>query len=438
MLRRLPSGGCVERNKPIGFVFNGARYLGLEGDTLVSALRANGVSPVACHWIWPRADRAACAGFEESNSLVHVFNGTHPTREVRMGELALFDGLCAKSVGSRLKHASSAAQSASRGIPTESFDLLVVGGGVAGLSAALAAGSWGARVLCVDQQTEWGGWLLSSTEWVDGVPAANWIGNALARLRAMPGVRLMLRTAAVEGDQTGRWLIKELRCDQAANGATGVGEHLWNIHARQVVLATGSLEQPLSFSNKQLSGVMSASEVSTSIRRFAVLPGSEAVVFTNNDAGYDAALALFTAGAHVKVIDARVQPEGPLSARAKVLGIAIMPGHTVLSAVGWRAVRGVKVCRIGPDGAQQGAVMKLVCDLLAVSGGFNPAIDLVRPRSVASNGSDATDPAAAATGFVVPRLAGACRDAMDLQVCAQDGQSAGQEAALAELGLRKH
>jgi sarcosine oxidase subunit alpha len=428
MLRRLPSGVCIQRNKPIAFVFNGTRYLGLEADTLASALHANGVSLTARNWLWPRTATAARAAWEESNPVVQVFKGRHPTHKVRMNELALFDGLCAKTLANESQQACDGVHSPRKIAPLESFDLLVVGGGVAGLSAALAAAERGARVLCVDLQTAWGGWLLSSSEWVDGVPAAHWIGNALTRLRAMPGVRLMPHTTAVEGDQTGRWLLRELRYQLAADSANAVDEHFWSIHARQVVLATGSLEQPLAFDNSHLSGVMPASEVRRCIHRFAVLPGSEAVVFTNNDAGYDAALALLAAGAHVTVIDARAQPDGPLSARAKVLGISIMSGHVVLGAVGWRAVRGVKVRRLGLDGAPQGAVGKLVCDLLAVSGGFSPANALMGPWIATDKRLDNS----------APRLAGACRDAMDLQACAQDGRGVGQDAALTAMCLHAH
>ena len=365
MLCRLPSGGCIERQKYIHFTFNGCGYLGLEGDTLASALLANRVRLGNRRWTFNRAPAGFGLGGEAPYASAQVFDGVSGASNVRMNELALFEGLTAKSVdpqprvdletpgvastssgfiperlgdkaflasrkvwnyferhlfnASRLQEPPNPADFVPDERHSTTCDVLVVGGGIAGLSAALAAGSSGARVLCVDEQVELGGWLLASAEEVDGLPATVWVANAIERLRAMPAVTLLPRTTVCEYSERNQLMLSERRIELLSAGISRVRKCLWDVRAKQVVLATGSHERLLVFPKNDLPGVMLASAVSMYIRRFAVLPGSEAVVYTNNDAGYDAAFALKAAGAHVKVIDARALPGGPVTARAKAL-----------------------------------------------------------------------------------------------------------------------
>ena len=176
-------------------------------------------------------------------------------------------------------------------------------------------------MLC-DEQAELGGWLLSSDEIVDGVPAAQWVDRVNTELASLPEVRVLPRTTAFGYHDHNFVTLLERRADHLPVGEAPVfRERIWKVRAKQVVLATGAHERPLVFGNNDLPGIMLASAVSTYVRRYAVLPGRRAVVFTNNDAGYDAALALHGAGASVVVVDARSAPSGSLSQRAGAEGI---------------------------------------------------------------------------------------------------------------------
>ena len=198
-------------------------------------------------------------------------------------------------------------------------------------------------MLC-DEQSEPGGWLLSTDEMVDGMPAAQWSELALARLSALPEVTVLPRTTAFGYHDHNFVTLVERRADHLPVGeAPAFRERLWRVRARQVVLATGAHERPLVFANNDLPGVMLASAVSSYARRYAVLPGRNVVVFTNNDAGCDAALALRGAGAAVTIVDARPQPTGSLSQRAHAAGIEVLAGFVVTEARGGKRVRGVIV-----------------------------------------------------------------------------------------------
>jgi sarcosine oxidase subunit alpha len=475
---RLPHGGAVQRDRMLNFRFNGRSYQGLQGDTLASALLANGVHLVARSWKYHRPRGILSAGVEEPNALVQLGEGAYTVPNARMTEVPLVEGLVARSVHaspsvefdlravngwfSRLMPAGfyyktfMASQSAwhyfekhirrASGLgsaPLEKdpdrydkrfmhCDVLVVGGGIAGLSATLAAARSGARVIVCDEQQSFGGWLLSSDEQVDGVPSARWVADALAQLRKQPEVQILPRTTAFGFHDHGLVTLAERRADHLdASERPAYRERLWKVRARQVVLATGAHERPLVFANNDLPGVMLAGAVSTYLRRYAVAPGRRAVVFTNNDAAYDSALALHAAGVPVQVVDAREQPAGGLSERARTAGITVLAGHAVIEARGGRRLAGVRVQRLDAQGRLAGAAQQIACDVLAVSGGFSPVIHLhcqAGSKPVWSDEETAFLPGPAAQS---ERSAGACRARTDLRGAALDGHAAGTAAAAA-------
>lgn len=476
MSSRLPTGGRINRQRVVNFTFNGRAFQGLEGDTLASALLACGVSLVARSWKYHRPRGILSAGVEEPNALVQLFDGARTVPNARMTEIDLVEGLTACSI-----HASPsiefdvkavngwfsplipagfyyktfmASQSiwhffekqlrASSGLgasPTDSdpdrydkrfahCDVLVVGGGISGLTAALAAGRSGARVILCDEQSEAGGWLLSSDETVNMAPAMQWVTQVLAELCAMPEVTLLSRTTASGYLDHNLVVLAERRADhlQAAQ-APVYRERLWRVRAKQVILATGAHERPLVFGNNDLPGVMLAGAVSTYVRRYAVLPGRNAVIFTNNDAGYDAALALKGGGAAVRVVDARSTPRGSLSQRAERAGIEILAGHVITEARGGKRVSGVLVQGIDARDRLTGAARMLDCDLVALSGGFSPVIHLqcqAGSRAVWDETRAAFMPGKPAQA---ERSAGACQGKLSLHECSQDGFAAGIAAA---------
>ncbi len=477
-MSRLPTGGRVDRDRPVRFRFNGRDYQGLQGDTLASALLANGVSIVGRSFKYRRPRGLLGAGVEEPNALVQLHSGVDTIPNARATEVELVDGLAARSVNggpgagvdpgvlggwfSRLMPAGFYYKTfmASQGVwhfferhlrraaglgqaPTgpdpaaydkrfAHCDVLVVGAGLAGLSAALVAGATGARVILCDEQAEPGGWLLSSDESVDGVPAARWVLGALERLRSMPHAQVLPRTTAFGYHDHDFLTLAERRADHLpAAQAPAYRERLWKVRARQVILATGAHERPLVFARNDLPGVMLASAVSTYVRRYAVVPGRRAVVFTNGGAAYDSALALHAAGVPVTVVDARDTPDGDGVAAAREAGIEVMAGHVVYEALGRRQVRGVRVRALDADGALRGPVREIACDLLAVSGGFNPVLHLHAQASGKAQWNDRIAAFLPGPSAQSAHCAGASLGSTDLQSAALQGTEAGRVAARA-------
>jgi len=473
---RLPDGGRVDRGQPIHFRFDGKLFTGLQGDSLASALLANGVRRVARSFKYHRPRGVLSAGVEEPNALVQLFEGERTIPNARATEVELVEGLVARSVNaspsaefdhravngwfSRLMPAGfyyktfmasqrawhfferyirrtsglgHSPEMADPDVYDKRFahcDVLVVGAGIAGLSAALAAGETGARVILCDEQAEPGGWLLASDEHIDGLPAPQWVARALVRLHAMPEVQVLPRTTAFGYHDHNFVTLAERRADHLPVGSGPVcRERLWKVRVRQAVLATGAHERPLVFACNDLPGVMLASAVSTYVRRYAVKPGERAVLVTNNGAAYDCALALHAAGVPTQVVDARAAPDGDAVAAARAAGIDVLAGHVVFEALGRRQLRGVRVQALDERGALQGRVREINCDLLAVSGGFSPVIHLQAQAGSKAQWDDtraAFLPGAAAQS---ERSAGACAGATDLHTAATQGHAAGTAAA---------
>jgi sarcosine oxidase subunit alpha len=476
-VNRLPRGGHINRKQTLRFTFNGRSYEGLAGDTLASALLANGVKLVARSWKYHRPRGILSAGVEEPNALVQLFEGARTVPNARMTEVALVEGLTAQAIHAKpsiefdlrsvnslfsrflpagfyyktfmasqkawhffehhIRKASGLGDSPTQADPDRydkrfAFcDVLVAGGGLAGLSAALAAGASGARVIFADEQAEMGGWLLSSDALVDGVPAAQWVADALRRLKEMPEVMVLPRTTVFGYQDHNLLTLAERRTDHIAGEAKTSRERLWKVRAKQVVLATGAHERPLVFSNNDLPGTMLASAVSTYIRRYAVLPGKRAVIFTNNDAGYDAAFALKGAGAAVLVVDARATPDGDLTELARKDGITIKAGHVVVQARGGKSITGVQIYAIDSTGKLTGTAQSEDCDLLALSGGFSPVIHLQCQSTSKPIWSDAQVSFLPGKPVQAERSAGACNGRMGLDGCATEGTAAGLAAAQA-------
>ncbi len=478
MNQRLSSGGRIDRNHKLHFTFNGRSYAGHPGDTLASALLANGVSLVARSWKYHRPRGILSAGVEEPNALVQLFAGERTVPNARMTEVSLVDGMTATSVHaspsvdfdvkaatgwfSRLipagfyyktfmasqaawhyfeKHiraSSGLGESATLPDPDRydkrfaHCDLLVVGGGITGLSAALAAGRSGARVILCDEQAETGGWLLSSDEKIDGLPAGEWVERTREELAALPEVTVLPRTTAFGYYGHDLLTLVERRADHLAPADAPVfRERLWKVRPRKILLATGAHERPLVFSNNDLPGIMLASAVSTYVRRYAVLPGLRAVLFTNNDDAYDAALALQKAGAEVVVVDARGVPDGALTERARARNIQVLAGHVVTEARGGKHVSAVIVQALDARAQLTGPTRTLRCDLVAMSGGFSPVIHLQCQAGGKPVWNDQLAAFVPGPSAQSESSAGACRGLRGLRDCAEDGFAQGLAAARA-------
>ena len=406
---RLPVGGRIDRHRPVCFEFNGRNYAAFDGDTLASALLANGESLTARSFKLHRPRGIIGAGIEEPGTIVELLygdaSGNHPATVVQVR-----DGLRAKSVGcwpspkfdlggvnqlmSPLLPAAfyyktffwpnwrlyepfirrAAGRASAPKLPPEGgryearnwhCDVLVAGAGPAGLMAALTAARSGSKVLLADQRTEAGGSLHDQVGEFDGGPAENWVADTVAELSAMENV-VHLQNSLV-------WAYREhnlvLICEREPS-RDGILERNWRVRAKRVVIATGSTERMLVFPSNDRPGVMLASAVQSYINRFAVRPGTRAVVFTNNDSAYAAARSMRSAGIEIAaVVDSRENV--PDAIRRSLNGLEILAGHEIVQVYGHRRARKVAVAPVAGGREQQ-----IDCDLVAVSGGWNPSVQL--------------------------------------------------------------
>lgn len=415
--RRLLSGGLIDRSKPISFTWEGRRYSGFEGDTLASALLANGVSVVGRSFKYHRPRGLMAAGVEEPCALVQVGEGGRSTPNVRATEVELAQDLVAAPVNCwpSARHDVGAVNNLmSRFIPAGFYyktfmwpdwhlfeplirkaaglgraakevdpdhyehqyahcDLLVVGAGPAGLAAALAATRRQERVILVEQDTALGGSLLSRSARIDGRDGRAWLRATELELGAAPDTTVMTRTtAAGYFDHNSLSLVERLSDHPGAGTAAGVlRQRLWTVRAKRVVLAAGALERPLVFPGNDLPGVMLASAVGQYLARWGVLPGEVTTLFTNNDSAYPLAHALIDEGAKIAaVIDSRRVVGDNFAQVLRARGVQVHCGAAVIGTDGSHQLKSVRV-RLH-DGREQ----RFACDLLAMSGGWNPTVHL--------------------------------------------------------------
>jgi methylglutamate dehydrogenase subunit C len=410
---RLRDGGLVDRERSLAFTFDGKAYRGHPGDTLASALLANGVHLVGRSFKYHRPRGILTAGSEEPNALVELREGARLEPNTRATTVELFDGLSARSqnrwpslhfdvmaVNSFLSPFFSAGfyyktfmwpaafweklyepairraaglGRASRLPDPDSYekmwahcDVLVVGAGPTGIMAALAAGRAGARVILTDEDFQLGGRLLSERYTFDGHSCMQWLDTCMHELASLDNVRLMPRTAVFGAYDQGTYGALERAHDHVHTPpAYAPRQRVWRIVAKRCVLATGAIERPIAFANNDLPGVMLAGAVRSYVHRFGVLPGRSAVVFTASDDGWRTADALAEAGASVVVIDPRDTSRSAESSHP----YKVIRG-VVVRAVGNRRVEAVEVRDIN------GNMHTFDCDLLAVSNGWNPSVHL--------------------------------------------------------------
>ncbi|WP_233838906.1 sarcosine oxidase subunit alpha family protein [Paraburkholderia sp. ZP32-5] len=417
--RRLAGKGSVNRERVIRFTFDGREYTGFAGDTLASALLANGVSLVGRSFKYHRPRGILCAGSEEPNALVELRTGARREPNTRATMVELFDGLVAFSqnrwpslsfdVGAvnslfapllvagfyyktfkwpasfwerlyepAIRRAAGLGHAAHAPDPdryehVNAFcDVLVIGGGVAGLSAAWAAAQAGKRVIIADEHAALGGQLLGSNETIAGVAAQQWLLRMRESLDACGLVTVLPRTTVFGVYDGHTYGAAQRVADHVAVPLAGEPrQRLWKIVAPRAVLASGAIEQPLTFAGNDRPGVMMAAAVRMYLNRFGVVAGSQPVIVTTNESGWRLAEDLVEAGVRpVAVIDLRAEVPEADRAAAERAGLRVLAGARVLSAQGARRVRSVTLLDAS------GRRIKLSCDLLAMSGGWNPSLAL--------------------------------------------------------------
>ncbi|WP_417329375.1 sarcosine oxidase subunit alpha family protein [Halomonas cupida] len=486
---RLKQGGRIERSRRLTFTFNGNSYEGYAGDTLASALLANGVDIVNRSFKYSRPRGIVAAGAEEPNAVVQL-GSSEPSQvpNVRATQQALYEGLSARStngwpnvqrdlmgligkLGGKmmppgfyyktfmapasmwLTYERYIRKSAGLGrSPGESdpdiydhlnrhCDVLVIGAGPAGLTSALVAARSGARVIVCDEQEEMGGSLLASHQALDERPAADWLSDVLAELEANANVTLLARTTANGYHDHNFVTLHERRTEHLAdtapmvNGRRQARSRLHRVRAGRVIMATGAHERPLVYAGNDIPGNFLAGAISTYIRRYAVVPGNKLVLSTANDDGYRAALDWLDAGREVvAVADARQAPDGALVEAVRSRGVRIIEGAAVIEVLGENRVSSVRVAPIDAAAFRiSGEIETLKCDTVASSGGFSPVIHLASHTGSRPSWNDDI------IGFIpsLPKgmlAAGSAQGLHELGAVLRDGAAVGS-AAVRDLAL---
>lgn len=435
---RVPGNG-IDRTASLAFTVDGREYHGYAGDTLASALLANGVLRCGDSMYHGRPRGIMTAGVEEPNALVRV--SPRSSRDVDESMLPattveLIGGLRStylQGMG-RLDPRDDNAYYDRKYVHT---DVLVVGAGPAGLAAARQAAASGARVMLLDDQPRAGGSLLSSrNELVDGTGAAAWAGQTADDLDQEPEVVHLQRTT-VFGSYDANYVVALQRRTDHLTDEPGEGvsrERVWHIRAQQVVLATGAHERPLVFENNDRPGILLAGSVRTYLNRYAVVPGNRIVVATTNDSAYELVGDLHAAGVGVAAIVDSRRELSPAAEQASLLtGVDVSTGSAVVDTLadadGGR-LAGVVISALDDNGAPTGPAVTLDADVLAVAGGWSPVVHLHSQRQ----GKLAWD---GELGGFVPSspvrdqlTVGSLAGAFDLATCLAGGARAGAEAAL--------
>ncbi|MFJ8108184.1 sarcosine oxidase subunit delta family protein [Streptomyces sp. NPDC096132] len=419
---RHPTRGRIDRDNQLTFTFDGTEYQGFEGDTLASALLANGVIQAGTSIKLGRPRGIFSAGVEEPNAVIQI-EEPFPEPMLPATTVELYDGLAASSLPGQGRLATEPDPARYDAVHAH-CDLLIVGAGPAGLAAAAAAARSGARVILADDQPELGGSLLSTAEHLD------WVAQVSALLASAPEVRVLRRTTVFGHYDDNHLLAVERRTNHlgAAAPRNVSRERVWRIRARRVVLATGAHERSMAFADNDRPGVMLAASARAHLNRHGVLPGRHAVVFTTNDSAYEAALDLHAAGVSVSaVVDTRPDA-GPWAERARAAGIEVLTGHAVVGTEGDPRITSVSVAPYGETVGRR----EFTADLLLVSGGWNPVAHLFsqaggKLRHDETLGSFVPDVCRQAV-----EVAGSANGVLDLAGVLAQGAAAGARAIEAE------
>ena len=421
---RTISGGLIDRSKEISFIFNGKKYLGYKGDTLASALLANGIHLIGRSFKYHRPRGIFAAGVEDSNGKVQLYKENITEPNVNLTEVELVEGLriesqnCWPSVNFDLgainnflsrffpagfyyktfmwpksfwyyvyepfiRKAAGMGKASLDPDPDryehqyEHCDILVVGSGPSGISSALSAAKNGARVILAEDKARFGGSLLFDNVTIGNKNGDEWVKDSINELRSMPNVVVKNRSQ-VFGYYDHNMLVMFERCRDHLKKPDPFTprQRLWYIRAKQVIISTGSIERPLIFANNDRPGIMLASSAREYLRVYGVLPGKNPIVFTNNDTAYETAIEFKTHGIQTTIIDTRKSSNTGVVQEAKSLGIEIKFNHGIANTTGYKKVKSATVGELNETKNSYNNLQTLPCDCIFVSGNWTPTVHL--------------------------------------------------------------
>jgi len=421
---RLDKVGFINKNKKISFKFNGKKYFGYEGDTLASALLANGIHLVGRSFKYHRPRGFVGAGVEEPNAQVQLYNGAKTEPNAIATTVELVEGLVAKSqncfpsvsfdfgaINNLLSKFFPAGfyyktfmwpknfwykvyepiirKAAGLGVAPlkpdsdryehkfEFCDILIVGSGPSGLASALAAGKNGARVILAEDKPRFGGSLLTDDVTIGNKKGKDWVDETISQLKSMPNVIIKNRSQVFGYYDHNMIAMFERTKDHIENPSEFIPrQRLWYIRAKEVIISTGSIERPLVFGNNDRPGVMLASAAKEYMKVYGVLVGKKPIIFTNNDSGYETAIDFKKNGVNPLVLDIRSNSESSVVQEAKDLDINIKFSHGVVNSMGYKKVNSALIGKLNKDKSTYESLENVSCDCICVSGNWTPTVHL--------------------------------------------------------------
>ncbi len=421
---RLDKIGLINRNKKISFKFNGKKYFGYEGDTLASALIANGVHLIGRSFKYHRPRGFFGAGVDEPYAIVQLYRNNETEPNVRATEQELFEGLEAKSVncwpsvnfdigainnflnkffpaGFYYKtfmwpksfwykiYEPFIRKAAGFGVAStkhdneryehkyEYCDLLITGSGPSGLASAYSSAKNGARVILAEDKPRFGGSLLTSEVNIGNQNGKDWADKIIGELKEMPNV-IVKNRAQVFGYYDHNMLVMSERLSDHLPKSKKYTpkQRLWYIRAKEVIISSGSIERPIVFGNNDTPGVVLASAAKEYLKVYGVLVGKKPLIFTNNDSAYETAIEFKKNNINPIILDTRENPDSELISEAKNMGIEIKFSHVVVAAKGYKKVNSAEIANISENKKDLGKIENITCDCICVSGFWTPTIHL--------------------------------------------------------------